>query len=235
MTFHISMPISSNQYFKGRSFLTINSISEADAIDFNGVLREKFYGEADLRKGRKLDGVYSEKHTRLDDSVPWFIRKLIGEDVCKLREQCWDSAPYVKYILSSPRISKKKCMVTIEILAKDDLAVKSNTLSLSSNHLKHRKIAEIDLSDGSPKSRLYVAIYGRCRIPGIANYFSHTITTRAPEFLRNLTVDIIASIGQCSDLTLKELKEIEEAVWRGKFGTVTEEGFDDTEEFMDSE
>uniref|UniRef100_A0AC34G9C1 Phosphatidylinositol transfer protein n=1 Tax=Panagrolaimus sp. ES5 TaxID=591445 RepID=A0AC34G9C1_9BILA len=109
------------------------------------ILKQEPFSSSDIRQGHDLTGVYTHKLYHLKSKMPWFIRKLLPESAMVLDEECWNSYPYCKTVVTNPGYMKKNFYIIIETLHVQDDGSSENALNASTKVLKQREVVVLDI------------------------------------------------------------------------------------------
>jgi hypothetical protein len=143
--YRVLVPLEVSEYQRGQLF----SVAEASKNETGGgegveILEQKSFREYE---GQACNGVYTHKLYHLKSKMPWIVRKLFPESAMVLDEECWNSYPYCKTVITNPGYMKKDFYIIIETMHLQDCGDTENALNASKEVLKKREVVVLDIYD----------------------------------------------------------------------------------------
>jgi len=152
--YRVVLPLTVAEYQVAQLY-TIAEMSKSETGGGEGceILRNESFTDQPLMNGRYSEGQYTLKIYHVESKIPTLIKLIVPRGSKQVYEECWNSYPYMKTVLTNPGFMKDAFRLEIESFHRDDRGDEENVLELCAEALKKREVTVIDIANDPVASR----------------------------------------------------------------------------------
>uniref|UniRef100_A0A1B6ER29 Phosphatidylinositol transfer protein N-terminal domain-containing protein n=1 Tax=Cuerna arida TaxID=1464854 RepID=A0A1B6ER29_9HEMI len=146
--YRVILPMTVEQYQVAQLY-TIADMSRSETGGGEGIeiLKNEPFSNHSLLGGMYTAGQYTLKIYHVQKKIPTLIKLIVPKGSLKIYEECWNTYPYSKTVLTNPGLMKDGFELTIESLHLNDRGEKYNVHHLPPELLKQRQVTTIDIAN----------------------------------------------------------------------------------------